>query len=248
MKKDDLVICYYEGTSNDLNGIKVTIKSLREHYFGEIVVLYNNVSSNFLDFLKTQNINLIDCSSYNVIFKTSAFNNKIIYTFLFFKKNFELLQNKNILFCDIGDFYFAINPFNLKKDAVVLGLETLKLGECDTNATWINICYNNHILNQISSNIVINSGFILGPFEKIYSLFETMINELQSILSKINYPITDQAIVNKLVYIDKFDVFLEKKHINNMAQKNDDTIKPINHQYNKIQNKKLMNFLYKKYE
>lgn len=248
MKEDNLVICYYEGLSKDLNGIKVTIKSLKENYNGEIIVLYNNVSSEFLEFLKSQNVQTTDCSFYKVTFKTSAFNNKIIYTFLYFKKNKELLKNKNILFCDIGDFYFQTNPFILLQKSIVLGLETLTLGECPTNATWINICYNNTLLNEISNNTVINSGFILGPFDKIFKLFDLMVKELQIILAKINYPITDQAIVNKLVYKDKHEVILEKNHINNMAQNNDDSLKHINHQYNKIKNTKLMNFLYKKYE
>ena len=109
--QNNAVIFYYEGPSEDIRGIKVTIKSLREHYTGKIVLLHNNVSEVLLSFVKTQNVECVVCSSYKVLFKTSAYHNKLIYTFLYFKKSTHL-TNWNVLVCDRGIFvtyvYIAI--------------------------------------------------------------------------------------------------------------------------------------------
>jgi hypothetical protein len=248
MNQNNLTICYYEGYSEDINGIKVTIKSLKEFFDGQIIILYNNISKKILDFFLKEKITAIDCSGYSVIYKTSPYNNKIIYTFLYFRKNIEFLKEKNILFCDIGDFYFQMNPFDLLNDKITLGFETLKIAECPTNATWFKVCYGTEVLNELADKKVINSGFILGPFTEMYKLFELMLDDLTVILSRINYPTTDQTILNKLVYKDNFNVTFDEKNITNMAQKNDSNLKKINHQYNKIKDLSLAKRLYKKYE
>lgn len=248
MNQNNIVICYHEGLNEDISGIKVTIKSLKEHFDSQIIVLYNNVSQKLLNFLKETNTTLVDCSDYKVTYKTSPYNNKIIYTFLFFKNNTELLRDKNILFCDVGDFYFQINPFSLLSDEIVVGLESLNIGECSTNSVWMSICYGVDTLKELSNKTVINSGFIMGSFEKIYDLFQKMIHDLQIILTRINYPTTDQTILNKLIYKDDLKVKIDRENITNMAQKNSDTLNKINHQYNKISNLDLAKKLYKKYE
>lgn len=248
MNQNNLIVCYYEGLNNDFSGIKVTIKSLKEHFDGEIIVLYNNVLPELIELLKIEQVTGINCSDYRVIFKTSPYNNKIIYTFLFFKNNLDVFKDKNILFCDIGDFYFKINPFNILSDKITLGLETLKIAKCPTNSVWIKVCYGVEVLNELADKKVINSGFILGPFQEVYKMFELMINDLKTILPRINYPITDQAIVNKLVYKENFNVVFDEKNIVNMAQKNKPILSKINHQYNKISDTSLAKTLYKKYE
>jgi len=70
---------------------------------------------------------------------------------------------------------------------------------------------------------------------------------MAKILSRINYPNTDQIIINKLVYLDNEESFLEKENINHLAQGIKTTAdNKINHQY-KV-NEQLKGFLYKKYE
>ena len=73
-----------------------------------------------------------------------------------------------------------------------------------------------------------------------------MVEDMAVILTKINYPITDQAIVNKLVYYNKIECELNKTDIANFSQSPDlDLTYKINHQY-KV-NKKHTKFLYDKY-
>jgi len=172
--KNNLVIYHFEGQTENIDGIKVTIKSLREFYQDKIVLLYNNISDKLKNFLTTQNVELVDCSTYKVLYKTSPYNNKIIYSFLFLKRNKELLKDYNILISDIGDFYFKINQFDLFKDKLVLTLEDKKIKSCDVNTAWSDICYGPELKYKINENIVINGGFIMGSFLQIYNFCEKM--------------------------------------------------------------------------
>jgi hypothetical protein len=229
---NNLCISYIEGTSYDFSGIKVTFKSLKEHYQGPLVVLYKNIDNKLLNFLAEQNIEAIDCSSYKVTFDTSPYNNKIIYTYLYFKKNCNLLKNKIILFCDISDIYFKCNPFELYSEQLQMFLENKPFSKCECNSTWINVCYDYQTLELIKNNIVINAGLYLSPFNQLFEFLKLITNEMSQIFSKINYPIVEQAIVNKLIYIDNIDCVLNSSDVNNMAQqvkiKADNKI---NHQY-----------------
>lgn len=247
MNSKQLVLQYYEGNTESFKGIEVTIKSLRKVYSGQITVLYKNVSSKLLTFLHNYNIETVNCNSLPVIYQTSAFNNKIIYSYLFLKNNKEKLKVANILFCDIGDICFELNPFNLQKPNIYFSLESEQIKNCEINSTWLKICYNQEIFNNIKENIVINSGFILGTYEQVFNLFKNITDEMSKIFSKINYPITDQAIVNKLIYQDNTPSYLGEGDVVNMSQYKG----PINfndkiiHQY-KV-NSEFANAIYKKY-
>lgn len=242
-----LVIMYMEGQNYDFSGIKVTIKSLKEYYNGDITVIVKNVDNRLTSFLREYDVNIVSASDYNVIFNTSPYNNKIIYIHLYFQKYKEVLKDHQILYCDMNDVYFKTDPFSLKYDYLWFGLEDLEIGKCETNSIWCSVCYGNDILNLIKDNIVINSGIIIGSFSKMEDLYTRMINDMSKILYRINYPITDQIIVNKVVYLDKLLCTLDSTNVNNLAQgikTNIDNL--INHQY-KV-NKEFKNLLYKKYE
>ena len=242
-----LVIHYFEGQSHSFPGIEVTIKSLREVYQGEVVVLGKNVNPLLVEFLSKHKITFIDCETYPVAFKTSPFNNKILYTYLYLKKHKEVLNKKTILFCDIGDMYFADNPFAaISFDELYFSLESIPIKKCDVNKTWLEICYNTAITRTIEENIVINSGFILGTFPSLFNLFDLMVKDMSKIFAKINYPITDQAIVNKLVYFDQIECNLGKDQVYNLSQAEKPTLSnTVTHQY-KV-SKPLTEFLYSKY-
>jgi len=248
MQNDNrLVIMYIEGKNYDFSGIKVTIKSLREHYDGEIRVITKNVDDKLLDFLNIQKVNIIPSTNYNVIFETSPYNNKIIYILLHLKEQENLLKNYDIFYCDISDVYFKINPFSIFNKNLWFSLEDKTIGDCSTNSTWCRICYGDDTLNKISNRIVINSGLITGTYNQMLNLYQKMIDDLSKILFKINYPTTDQMIVNKLVYLDSIECVLDDINVNNMAQGIRTNIdNHINHQY-KV-NENLKNILYKKYE
>jgi hypothetical protein len=243
---DEAVIHYYEGNSETFPGIQVTIKSLREVYSGKIIFLYKNISNSLISFLKEQNIELVSCDKYKVIFNTSPYNNKIIYTYLFLRDQKQFNDKTKILFCDVGDVYFTSSPFNINNDKLLFSLETDTIEKCTVNRTWLNICYGKKITNEIKQNIVVNSGVILGTVSKIKHLFKCMVDDMATILTKVNYPITDQAIVNKLVYYDNIECALESQRISNFSQNpNLELTNIINHQY-KV-NQEYTKILYDKY-
>ena len=230
--KNTNCVCYIEGTNYDLSGIKVTFKSLREHYNDLITVLYKSVDEKLLTFLRSQNVNCIDCSEYKVTFNTSPYNNKVIYSYLFLRKNKDVLQNHTILLCDISDIYFKCNPFDLFTGQFTLFLEDKNFRHCDCNSTWINICYGPVVLNSMLDKIVVNAGIYLSNYFELLEFMQLMVKEMSVILGKINYPIVEQAIVNKLVYFDNAKCFLDSCNVNNMAQQiKTSTDNNINHQY-----------------
>lgn len=227
-----LIIMYIEGTNYDFNGIKVTIKSLREHYRGDIVVLCNKVDTPLILFLNEYNVLCIDCSHYEVLVKTAPYNNKIIYTFMYFEKYQETYNDYNILCCDISDLYFTENPFNLQQPDIYLSLEDNRIGSCPTNNAWINVCYGSAIAHQIKDEVIINGGIVLGTFYQFFRFYKLVLDDMAKILTVINYPVTDQAIINKLVYVDREKCYLDSTNVNNLAQQIRNTIdNKINHQY-----------------
>lgn len=223
---------YIEGLNCDLFGIKVTIKSLREYYKDDITVLYQNIDKILLDFLFSQNVNCINCSDYSVKFKTSPYNNKVLYSFLYLKKESHVIKDHLILLCDISDVLFKCNPFELYTGKMTLFLEDKPFTNCECNSTWIRICYNNEVLSRIENEIVINAGLYLSSYNSLFKFFELIINDMAKIFAKINYPIVEQAIVNKLIYFDGVECYLDSINVNNMAQQvKIKANNKINHQY-----------------
>lgn len=243
------VIFYIEGTNYDFNGIKVTLKSLREHYSGKITVLYKDVDDRLINLVTASEAIPYDCSSFKVTFKTSPYNNKVLYSFLYLKNYSNLEGTDKVLICDISDVYFKINPFSLlsSQNKFTMFLEDKTFEFCECNSTWMEICYNSHILDLVKHKVVINAGIYLSPFNSLKEFLQLMVNEMSHVLGKINYPIVEQALVNKLIYVDNFEVILDSKNVNNMAQQiKTDINNNINHQYKVFP--QIKEFLYKLYE
>jgi hypothetical protein len=128
----------------------------------------------------------------------------------------------------------------------MLFLEDKTFKNCECNSTWINICYNPAVLEPMLESIVINAGLYLSPYSQLVDFLYEITNEMSTILGKINYPIVEQAIVNKLIYVDKTVCILESNHVNNMAQQiKTKADNKINHQYKVFP--KIKSELYNKY-
>ena len=229
-------IFYIEGQNCDIPGIKVTIKSLKEHFSGKLIVLHKNVNAELILFLSMQSVSCVDCSNFKVLFNTSPYNNKIIYTYLYLKENITNLQHHTIMFCDISDVYFKTDPFSLYNNKLTVFSEDLTFGECNTNKTWSEVCYSKDVTTKLKDKLVINSGIILASFNDLMKCFKLMLHEMSIILARYNYPTTDQIILNKIIYIDnQLDCNIDYDNVNNMAQgikiKADNKI---NHQYKVI--------------
>jgi ADP-glucose pyrophosphorylase len=106
--------------------------------------------------------------------------------------------------CDLTDVFVQQNVFDLiKNDKPYISSENNTIENCQTNTTWINLCYNSDVFNILRSKEILNGGMYLGTKKCLIELFKELCLELSQIISRIgNYLIPDQAALNKLVYFD----------------------------------------------
>lgn len=240
------------GQDYDLEpGIKVFIKSAERHS-DTITVLGNKLSTGLLEFLQEHNSNFIDTTSlakqYNVQTLLSPYTLKVIYFYLYCK---HISKADNVYLCDFTDVFIQKDVFELiQNNKPYITSENYTIENCETNTTWLNICYNQDIYNLLRKNEILNGGSILGNRLSSVNLLKEMCNDMMQIISRIgNYQNIDQASMNKTVYFDKYNYnILNKQEVLNMAHTPNltDLRHPyVLHQYDV--NKLLMNKLYEKY-
>ncbi len=250
------------GKGYDLNsGIKTFIKSAKP-FCDKLTVICSNLSSQLLQFLQEQNVNIVSSSDiakrFNVDENISPYTLKVIYFYLYSK---HLCTSTNVYLCDFTDIYFQKDLFELiVSDNTYITSENQIIKNCQTNTTWINLCYNSDILNLLKDKEILNGGSILGSLSSCTSTLKEMCNDMRQIISRIgNYQNIDQASLNKVVYFDKrrFSI-LNNLEIANLAHhsaanvkynKNNinvnGTIPHVIHQYDVI--KPLEKFLYEQF-
>lgn len=251
------------GKGYDLsNGIKTFIKSSKP-FCDKLTVICSDLSSSLLRFLEEQNVNVVSsvdiASRFNVDETISPYTLKVIYFYLYAK---HLCTSTNVYLCDFTDIYFQKNLFELiTNGCTYVTSENQIIKNCQTNSTWLNLCYNSDIFNLLKHKEILNGGSILGSLSSCISTLKEMCNDMGQIISRIgNYQNIDQACLNKVVYFDKrrFNI-LNKLQIANLAHhstakveyiKNNISVNEIIpyviHQYDVI--KPLEKFLYEQFE
>lgn len=202
-------------------GIEVFVQSAKR-YYNNVTVL--DLDNNFCvtNYLKQNNVNTPDvkgiCNKHQVDITLSPYTLKVILFYLYCK---NYCTAENIFLTDFTDVYFQGNIFeNISKQKVTVFSEENTIGNCQTNSTWINICYNRDILGLLKDKIIINGGCVLGTRTLIIQLLKEMCTECTEVISRIgNYQNIDQAILNKVVHFDYYRYNIEHQKIANMAQK-----------------------------
>ena len=241
------------GTKYSLNdGIKVLVKSAKPNCDKLTVIVYE-VDSGLVDFLKDQGVNLVDgkalAEKYKINSQISSYTLKTIFFYLYSKYHTDSDQT---YLCDFTDLWVRNSPFSLiTNDKAYVTSENHLIGECETNTTWINICYNRDIFNILRNKEILNGGSILGKRAACVELLNEMVLEVAYVMQRSgNYPIIDQAIMNKVVYFDLFRYnILRHKEIVNLAYSADManfTRSCVVHQYDV--NKQLEAMLYEQYK
>lgn len=159
-------------------------------------------------------------SEHNVNTKLSPYTLKVIYFYLYCK---HYTDSDNVFLCDFNDIFVQRNPFELIKDnKVYVSSENCLVKDCDTNNTWIKLCYNQDIYNLLKDKEIINGGNILGNRLLVIDLLKEMCSDMEQILQRIgNYCNIDQASLIKSVYFDSERyILLKNKEILNMAHNN----------------------------
>jgi len=242
-------------------GIKVFVKSAKR-FCNKLTIIYSNFDQSLIDFLEQNQVNLVSAdkiaSEYNVQTTISPYTLKVIFFYLYCK---HYCDSANVYLCDFTDIYFQQNLFDLVKDnKPYVTSENYLITNCQTNTTWINICYNSDIYNLLKKHEIINGGSILGELLTTTALLKEMCADMTQIISRIgNYQNIDQASLNKVVYFDRVRyIILNKLEIANLAhlgnantylEKDKITINGIKpyvlHQYDVI--KPLEKFLYEQF-
>ena len=254
------IITYGKGY-NLTPGIKVFIKSAIETN-NFVTIIGSDLSSDLINYAKDNGVNVYDSNllskKYNVQENISPYTLKVIYFYLYCKYVSKIYE---VYLCDFTDVYFQKNIFELAKNhKPYVTSENKIINTCQTNSTWINICYNRDIFNMIGENEILNGGSILGKRQACLYLLDEMCKDMGSILSRIgNYQNIDQASMNKVVYFDLYNHnILRNGEILNSAHSGNAEVKKVNglysidgkipfviHQYDVI--KKIEKELYEKY-
>lgn len=242
-------------------GIKVFVKSSKK-FCDKLTIICSQLDSNLLNFLRQENVNVIEASEiankFNVDVTLSPYTLKVIYFYLYCK---NYCSSKNVYMCDFTDIYFQNNLFNLITNSKpYVTSENFVIKNCQTNTTWINLCYNSDIYRLLSNYEILNGGSILGKLEGVTLLLKEMCSDMAQIISRIgNYQNIDQASLNKVVYLDKFRYnILSNFQITNLAHFGDANVSLVQnkikinknnpyviHQYDV--NKQLEKFLYEQF-
>ena len=140
--------------------IEFFIKSLRKFYKEEVCIVIDAKNTELEKKLKDYNCNTINTQ----IGKNETINRRNeIFTNYLKDKNY-----KNILLCDSRDIYFQGNPFKYDyKGPINFFLEDYKIKDCPYNSNWLIKTYGKVTFDNISENIILCSGTVLGSNDKI---------------------------------------------------------------------------------
>ena len=240
-------------------GIKVFVESAKK-VCDKITVIDGQNSPEVIDYLTSSGVNVFSTtnldSKFNVQSTLSPYTLKTIYAYLYLKHFSEAL---NVYLADFTDLYFQKNPFDIiQNDKCYVTSENNSIQQCQTNTTWLNICYNSDIFNLIKHNEILNGGSIFGTRASCVDTLKEMCTDMTHIISRVgNYPNIDQACLNKVVYFDRFKFnILNKLQVTNLAHHKNclfkfhkggqidiyGTVPHVIHQYDVI--KQIQNFLY----
>lgn len=188
------------------SGIKVFVNSAK-NFCDKLTILGNNLNEELQTFIKDSGVSFVDTQElvhkFNVNKDISPYTLKVIFFYLYCK---HYSKANNVYLCDFTDVFVQKDVFELiqnKKPYVTS--ENFVIQNCQTNSTWLNICYNQDIYDLLKKNEIINGGSILGNRISTLELLKEMCADMTQIISRVgNYPNIDQASLNKVVRFDAF--------------------------------------------
>ena len=198
------IITFGKGYTLNL-GIKVFVKSAKR-FCDKLTIICSNLDPELIQFLKQNEVNVVNADDiafkHNVQTSISPYTLKVIFFYLYCK---HYCTSKNAYLCDFTDLCFQKNLFDLITDEKpYVTSENCLIANCQTNTTWINLCYNADIYNLLKQYEILNGGSILGKLEGVTGLLKEMCADMTQIISRIgNYQNIDQASLNKVVYFDQ---------------------------------------------
>jgi len=109
-----------------------------------------------------------------------------------------------VLLTDSRDVFFQGDPFEGGQDRIMCGEEPMNIGDCPTNAGWIESSYSKALLGDIGACPVLCSGVTLGNFTNVAAYAEAMVSDIQeNALKLVGRLGNDQGIHNKILHKDR---------------------------------------------
>ena len=205
-------------------GIQVFVKSAKHVPNCTTTVIGIDLSDEVVQFLTNEGVNVVDGSEiaakYNVNLNISPYTLKVVFFRLYCK---HYTTSEKIYFCDFTDVYFNGNSniFDvvIENNIAYVSSERQIVKNCQTNTTWLNICYNADITNLLKEKQILNGGAILGYRECCLALLDEMCRDMALIIGRVgNYQNIDQASLNKCVHFNYYNyVILNDNEILNCA-------------------------------
>jgi hypothetical protein len=221
-------------------GIKVFVNSAKR-FCDKLTILGNNLSEELHAFIAESGVSFIDTQElvkrHNVNKDISPYTLKVIFFYLYCK---HYSQATNVYLCDFTDVFIQNNVFELiQNEKPYVTSENFITQNCQTNSTWLNVCYNQDAYNLLKKYEVLNGGSILGNRISSLQLLKEMCADMTQIISRIgNYPNIDQASLNKVVRFDAFRYnILNNFEIFNLAHFGKSTVEITSDNKVKIDNK-----------
>lgn len=199
------IITYGQGYKLS-KGIKVFVQSAIKTG-NKVTVIGWDLKPDVIEYFEVNGVNFVDAqpiaTKYGVDLKLSPYTLKVIFFYLYCNK---ISTSENVFLCDFTDVYFQddiFKDFNRTQGKPTVFHEIELIMNCNTNTTWMRLCYNDDIFKLTKGYEIINGGAILGHRERCAELLKEMCSDISIIIGRIgNYPNVDQAVLNKVVRFD----------------------------------------------
>jgi hypothetical protein len=208
-------------------GIKVFVQSAKHVPNTQVTIISIDLADDLVFYLKSQGVNVVDgkelATKHNVNLNISPYTLKVIFFRLYCK---HYTEAEKLYLCDFTDIYFQRKDlFDIVSDDKVVYVSSEKqlIKNCQTNTTWLNVCYNSDITRLLESREILNGGTILGYKTPCLELLDEMCKDMSVIIGRIgNYQNIDQASLNKCVYFDlpRFNILKNNEILNCAHQGN----------------------------
>lgn len=178
-------------TGYGVDKIKNFVLSLRQYYQDDVLVISDNQSNEFREFLESHNI-------YSYILGESVVHHQVGYLRWSIPKEIiteHFTEAEHVILSDIRDVVFQANPFDhMVGGKYEFSCEPKLIGECPVhNAAWIRNIYGEQGLEQVRDQWILCAGVTAGTREGVLDICAAIMHELETLPNGI-----DQAALNML--------------------------------------------------
>ncbi|EAY02503.1 hypothetical protein TVAG_020560 [Trichomonas vaginalis G3] len=171
----DLVLLF---ATDRYNRIEILARSLRSVGCLARIVVLVPLNANITQDLTDCGIEFVKIASVSSRLQRSPHKMRWEWYYQYLQEH--LNEFDRILHTDAFDTYAQYDPFsnNIKNDTLYAISEDRPIKECIFNTKWLNSCYNNTVLEELSEKSILCSGTVIGGARQFMKLVETMVDRV----------------------------------------------------------------------